>query len=129
MSTKGASMRYGNTNGAHHSGEATVHINYAWAKDFNRGGLEQHFREHGKEFGAISKQDYAAKAVHFANEIDRKHYGSLVDKNGTTYKYDSRDGRLVIITRDGYVVSYHHTGEKFTYVNKKGQETTKWIKH
>jgi pyocin large subunit-like protein len=127
MATKGASMRYGNTNGAHHRGEATKHINYAWAKDFNRGGLEQHFKDHGKEFNAVSKQDYAAKAIHFANDIDRQHYKSVVDKYGTTYKYDPRNGRLAIITKDGYVVSYHHTGDKFTYTNKKGQVVTKWI--
>lgn len=128
MPTKGASMRYGNTNGAHHRGEATKHINYAWAKDFSRGGLDQHYSGHGKEFNAISKQDYAAKAVHFANDVDRKHYKSVIDKYGTTYKYDPRDGRLVIVAKDGYVVSYHHTGKKFTYTNKKGQEVTKWIK-
>lgn len=128
MPTKGASMRYGNTNGAHHRGEATEHINYAWAKDFNRGGLDKHFKDHGKEFNSKSKQEYAAKAVHFANEVDRINYKSVVDKRGSTYKYDSRNGRLAIITKDGYVVSYHHTGNKFTYINKKGQVITKWIK-
>lgn len=65
MATKGASYRYGNTRGSKHQGQSTKHINYAWAKGFNRGGLDQHFKDHGKEFGAISKQDYAAKAVHF----------------------------------------------------------------
>lgn len=129
MATKGTSLRYGNTKGAHHRGEATKHINYVWAKDFSKGGLNRHFKNHGKEFGATSKQDYAAKAVHFANEVDRQNYKSLVDKYGTTYKYDPRNGRLAIITKDGYVISYHHTGKKFTYTNKKGQEITKWIKH
>ena len=52
MATKGASYRYGNTRGSKHQGEVTKHINYAWAKDFNRGGIDQHFRDHGKEFGA-----------------------------------------------------------------------------
>ena len=128
MPTKGASMRYGNTNGAHHRGEATKNINYAWAKDFNRGGLDKHFKDHGNEFGAHSKQEYAAKAVHFANEVDRKHYKSVVDVHGSTYKYDPRDGRMAIIAKDGYVVTYHHTGEKFTYTNKKGKAVTRWIK-
>ena len=128
MPTKGASMRYGNTNGAHHRGEATEHINYAWAKDFNKGGINKHFKDHGREFGAKTKQEYAAKAVHFANNIDRQHYKSVIDRNGSTYKYDPRDGRLAIISKDGYVVSYHHTGEKFTYINKKGKITTKWIR-
>ncbi|MBE6136313.1 MAG: hypothetical protein E7181_03505 [Erysipelotrichaceae bacterium] len=128
MATKGASLRYGNTNGAHHRGEATQNINYPWAKDFNKKRLDYHFERHGKEFGAKSRKDYAAKAVHFANEIDRQHYKSVVDKYGSTYKYDPRNSRLAIITKDGYVVTYHHTGDKFTYTNKKGKEVTKWIK-
>ncbi len=129
MATKGPSMRYGNTRGAHHRGDVSDHIGYQWAKDFNRGGLEQHSKDHGKEFGAVSAADYASKAVHFANAVDKQNYKSVIDKNGTTYKYDPRDGRLAIITKDGYVVSYHHTGNKFTYTDKKGKKITKWIKH
>ncbi len=71
---------------------------------------------------------YAAKAVHFANEIDRKHYKSAVDVNGTTYKYDPRDGRVAIVSADGYVISYYRVRKQFTYTNKKGKEITIWIK-
>lgn len=128
MATKGASMRYGNTNGSHHQGEATKNINYPWAKEFNSNGLKNHFRDHGKEFGANSKEQYAAMAVHFANEIDREHYKSVIDKSGTTYKYDTRDGRLALVTKDGYVISYYHAVKKFTYTDKKGKEKIIWIK-
>ena len=75
MATKGASNRYGNTKGSNHQGRPTEHINYAWAKDFNRGGLDRHFNDHGKEFGCKSKEEYAAKALKFANQtirIDQK---------------------------------------------------------
>lgn len=126
MATKGASFRYGNTNGANHRGEATSHINYAWAKDFNRGSLEKHFNEHGKEFGARTKFEYASKAVHFANNVDRKNYKSVIDYKGTTYKYDTRNGILVQVSKDGYVISYRHTGGKFWYAKEKG--VRKWIK-
>ena len=67
MATKGASFRYGNTNGSR-----TEHIRFAWAKGFNRGGLERHFHDHGKEFGATTAEEYVSKAVHFANTVDRK---------------------------------------------------------
>lgn len=129
MPTKGASLRYGNTNGSKHQGEATKNINYAWAKDFNTAGLKNHFVDHGKEFGATSKEDYASKAVHFANEIDRKHYKSVIDKHGSTYKYDPRDGRLAIITKDGFIVTYHMIRKSFTYKDKKGRKIKKWIKN
>ncbi len=129
MATKGPSMRYGNTRGAHHRGDVSDNIGYQWAKDFNRGGLEQHFKDHGKEFGAVSAADYASKAVHFANAVDRQNHKSVIDGDGTTYKYDPRDGRLAIITKDGYVVSYYRVKDKFTYTNKKGEVITIWIKH
>ena len=129
MATKGPSMRYGNTRGAHHNGKVSESIGYQWAKGFNRGGLARHFRDHGKEVGAHSEGEYASKGVHFANEVDRRNFKSVIDGRGTTYKYDPRDGRLVEVTKDGYVISYRHTGKKFTYVNKKGEVITVWIKH
>lgn len=129
MSTKGASYRYGNTNGSNHKGEPSKHIGFEWAKDFNRGSLERHFNSHGKEFNARTAGEYAAMAVHFANTIDRKHYKSVVDRNGSTYKYDPRDGRLAIISKDGYIISYHHTGNGFTYRSKKGKQVKVWIKN
>lgn len=127
MSTKGASNRYGNTRGSRHQGQATKHINYPWAKDFNRGGIDKHFKEHGEEFNARTKQEYAAKAVHFANDVDRQHYKSVVDYKKTTYKYDPRDGRLVVVTKDGYVVTYHHTGSGFWYYPEKGKKVWQTI--
>ncbi len=129
MSTKGPSMRYGNTRGAHHRGEVSKVIGYQWAKGFNRGGLAKHFRDHGAQVGAHSEEEYASKGVHFANEVDRQNFKSVIDKKGTTYKYDPRDGKLVIVTKDGYVVSYYHVRNKFTYTNKKGKVITVWIKH
>ncbi len=129
MATKGPSMRYGNTRGAHHRGDVSDHIGYQWAKDFNRGRLEYHFLRHGEEFGAANMADYASKAVHFANAVDRQNYKSIIAYRGTTYKYDPRDGRLAIITKDGYVVSYYRVKDKFTYTNKKGEVITIWIKH
>lgn len=70
MATKGASYRYGNTKGPNHQGKTTEHINYAWAKAFNRGGLDRHFRDHGKEFDCKTKEEYEAKALKFANTVD-----------------------------------------------------------
>ena len=127
MPTKGPSMRYGNTNGAHHRGEATQNINYPWAKDFNKNRLKKHFKDHGGDCGANTKEEYAAKAVHFANEVDRKNYKSVIDYHGTTYKYDPRNGSYAAITKDGYVVTYYKPRKGgFWYYPKKG--TKVWIK-
>ena len=39
MSTKGASNRYGNNRGSRGQGLPSKHINYTWARDFNKKGL------------------------------------------------------------------------------------------
>lgn len=126
MPTKGPSMRYGNTRGANHRGYISKSISYAWAKDFNRGGLSRHYGEHGKELGLNSENEYASKAVHFANSVDRNNYKSYVDCYGTTYKYNTRTNELVIVTKDGYVVSYYKVRNNFWYYVKKGEK--RWIK-
>ena len=74
MSTKGPSNRYGNTKGANRRGEKSADIGYPWAKDFCRGGLQDHFERHGKELKIASAREYASKAVHFANEVNRSDY-------------------------------------------------------
>lgn len=127
MSTKGPSRRYGNTRGAHHRGEISEDIGYPWAKDFNKWTLTGHFKKHAKELGNQSPAELASKAVHFANEIDRIHYRSVIDKYGTTYKYDPRDGRLVIVSKEGYVITYYTVRKSFTYKDKKGNKVTIWI--
>ena len=126
MATKGASFRYGNTRGANHRGESTKDINYAWAKDFNRGKLEQHFKDHAKEFGCRTKEEYLAKALRFANTIDNINFKSVVDKKGTTYKYNPKTRELVEVTKKGYIVSYRHYGKTDWYIDKKGVK--QWLK-
>lgn len=126
MSAKGASYRYGNTKGANHRGEATEHINYAWAKAFNRGGLKHHFKEHGKEMGCRTIKEYETKAIKFANTVNRDKFNSVIDKHGTTYKYDPERNILVEVTKDGYIISFRHYGESFWYIDKNGVK--QWIK-
>ena len=127
MPTKGPSMRYGNTNGAHHRGEATKNINYQWAKGFLGTNSKSHFIKHGVQMGFKSEKEYVANAVHFANDVDRKHYKSVVNYKGETYKYDPRTKRLVIITKDGYIRTFYSTETSggFYYYPKKGVRV--WI--
>lgn len=126
MSTKGASNRYGNNRGSKGQSMPSKHINYAWARDFNKKGLKGHFERHGSEFNFNSKEEYAAHAVSFANHVDRQNYKSVVDYHGTTYKYDQKKNVLVEVTKDGYVISFRHYGKNFWYEPEKGKKV--WIK-
>jgi len=114
MSTKGASNHYGNSRGGK-QGKATNHTGYAWAKDFNKSTLADHFYRHGAQMGCTTKEGYAAKAVSFANRVDRKNCVSFVDRKGSTYKYNKKDGTLGIITKDGYVVTYFKPKDGYKY--------------
>lgn len=70
MSSKGASNRYPTTSNGNHR-KVSGHINYAWAKDFNNRTLNDHFKRHGEQMKCNTKEAYAAKAVKFANTIDK----------------------------------------------------------
>lgn len=121
MSTKGASNRYGNSRGGR-NGHPTEHTNFAWSKDFNRNTLSQHYDRHGNEVGAPTQSSYAAKAVKFANTVDRKNNVSFVDKKGSTYKYSKTSGEFAIINKKGYVITYFKPKDGYQYYLKQKKE-------
>ena len=126
MATKGASNRYGNTNGARHQGQPTEKINYSWAKDFNKKSLDKHFNDHGKEMEFDSKESYKQHAIKFANTIDKKNCISFVDSNtGATYKYNKVTNEFAIITKDGYVATYFKPKEGYIYYKKQISKNVK----
>ena len=47
MGTKGPSNHYGNAGGGR-QGHHTKHINYPWAKDFNKHSAKNHYEKHIK---------------------------------------------------------------------------------
>lgn len=128
MATKGASNRYGNSNGSANAGISARHINYQWAKDFSRNTLNGHFNNHGKSMGFDSKESYKQHAIKFANTIDKKNCKSFVDKNGSTYKYNKKTNEFAIITKDGYVVTYYKPRGGYKYYKKQTPKYSKWRK-
>lgn len=125
MSTKGASYRYGNTRGSNGQGIPTSHINYQWAKGFNKNSLSHHFDEHGKQMGFDSVKTYGAHAVSFANKVDRNNCVSFIDEKGSTYKYNKKTNEFAIITKKGVVVTYFKPKDGYYYY-KKQKEMKKW---
>ena len=123
MATKGASNRYGNSRGANHQGKATEHINYQWAKDFNKHSLKQHFIDHASNFGVTSIESYKQHAIKFANAVDRKNCVSFVDaKTKATYKYNTATNTLVIVDKRGYVATYYKPKGGYEYYKKQEKE-------
>lgn len=114
MSTKGASNRYGNSRHGR-QGKPTQHIGFAWAKDFNKKTLYDHFRRHGEQVGASTKESYAAHAVRFANRVDRENVRSFVDGKGSTYKFNVKSNEFAIVSKDGYVITYFKPTKGYDY--------------
>ena len=90
---------------------------------FNKNTLEDHFNRHGNQVGAPTKTSYEAKAVSFANTVDRKNNVSFVDINGSTYKFNKKTGEFAVITKSGIVVTYFKPKEGYDYYlnEKKGR--------
>ncbi len=120
MSTKGPSNHYGNANHGR-QGHATEHTGFAWAKGFNKNTLKGHFGDHGKEVGASNANYYAAKAVHFANAVNKKDCITKKDKHGTTYKYNKKTNEFAIITKKGVVITYYKPKGGYEYFKKQGE--------
>ena len=105
MPTKGPSNHFGNSRNGR-QGKPSATVKYAWAKDFNSKTLQDHFNRHGEQMGCKTKESYAAHAVKFANDVDKKNCVTYADKKGTTYKYNKSTNTLAIVTKDGFVITY-----------------------
>lgn len=68
------------------------------------------------KMGFHNKESYAAHAVKFANDVDRKNCVSFVGaKSGSTYKYNKVTNGLAIVTKGGYVVTYYKPDKGYDY--------------
>ena len=102
MATKGPSNKYGNS-----TGTASVHINFPYAVPKYIGvNPKDHMEKHFDDFGVNNKTDYLAKAVNFGNDVDRVNYDSFVDHGGTTYKYNKLNNALLIVSKEGNIITY-----------------------
>lgn len=107
MATKGASNRYGNARGGR-QGHITSHTDFAWAKTFNKNTLKAHVEKHGQLYG---ENGYVARAVTFANRVDRLNHISYVRKDGTTVKYSKKTNEFAVIDKKGYIKTYYYPKE------------------
>ena len=129
MATKGESNRYGNSRGGK-KGKPTKHINYEYAKAFFPRYANEHYTKHGNDFKADGPKEYMNRAVKFANQVDKKNCKSVVDYNGTTYKYNTKTKELVIVTKKGLIVSYYKISPKqngFSYIDRRGKKIWKKV--
>ncbi len=119
-------FEYGNNLGLFKEGVPTKHIMYLCASEFDENKLESQFNKYGKEFNCSNKEEYVEKAIEFANDVDIDKYRSFVDYRWITYKFEPKSKILVLVTKDGIIISFKHYRNKFLYEVKKGEK--RWIK-
>lgn len=121
MATKGASNRYP-TGRRGKNGKSISHINYQWARNFNKRTLKKHFINHGLSMKFASEEVYRQHAIKFANTIDKKNNVSFIDRRtGSTYKFSKTTGEFAIITKNGVIVTYFipDSNDKYGYYKKQ----------
>lgn len=63
--------------------------------------LNEHFKKHGKDFGAVSKTDYAKRAEAFRQRAIRQKLPMVIDKDGFVRVYESRTNTFGVYGPDG----------------------------
>jgi len=122
MATKGVSNKYGNNNG---TASAKINFPYAVPKYIGRNPID-HMEKHFSDFDVNNSTDYIAKAINFGNDIDRANYDSYVDYSGTTYKYNKKSNELLIVSKEGNIITYFKP--RYQYGPKKGQLNWNYFK-
>jgi pyocin large subunit-like protein len=68
----------------------------------------------------LSWKEYSDKAVKFANEISPENISFIREVDGVTFKYKEKTNELVLVDKNGYVVTYFYpTGKRKYYENQK----------
>ena len=86
---------------------------------FNRNTIDSHLAKHKREVGAKSRVEYEAKAVTFANNVDRINHKSFIDERGTTHKYSIATGEYAAVRANGTVVTYFKPREGLSYYDRE----------
>ena len=88
--------------------------------------IKHAYKKHKNEFDSKSKESYKQKAIKFANTVDKKNCKAYVDINGTTYKFNNKTKELVIVSKNGTIITYYKVNKGFEITVKEGVK--QWIK-
>lgn len=89
-----------------------------WA---NLPSLQDHFERHGRDFGATSPDDYAAKAWIFREQARAEGWPMKQDVDGTVRMWNGRTGAFAAFNRDGTTKTYFKPGNPGYWERQPGR--------
>jgi RHS repeat-associated protein len=94
----------------------------------NPKSLNQHYSDHGGDFGSKSANDYANKASNFFNEAPKNGYQQIVGKDGTIRIYDGKTNTFGSYNTDGSTKTFFKPSGGQSYWNTQTSDPQKNVK-
>lgn len=89
-----------------------------WA---NVATLRDHYERHGRDFGAASPEDYAARAWQFLQRAKSEGLPTKIDPEGTLRVWDPRTGGFAAYTRQGQTKTFFKPGSPDYFERQPGR--------
>lgn len=89
-----------------------------WA---NVATLRDHYERHGRDFGAASSEDYAARAWVFLQRAKSDGLPTKIDPEGTLRVWDPRTGAFAAYTRQGLTKTFFKPGSPDYFERQPGR--------
>lgn len=87
----------------------------------NLPALQDHFERHGRDFGAVSPDDYAAKAWLFREQARAAAWPMKLDSDGTVRVWDAKTGAFASYNRDGTTKTFFKPGSPGYFERQPGR--------
>ncbi|MGI8890645.1 MAG: hypothetical protein ACR2G0_07680 [Chthoniobacterales bacterium] len=83
--------------------------------------LPDHFRRHGKDFGATSENDYARQAAEFLQRAKREGLPTKLDRDGVLRIFDPASGAFGAYNRSGTTKTFFKPGSHDYFARQPGR--------
>ena len=87
--------------------------------------LDEHFAKHGREFGAITRQEYLARAQALRDAPAGRDVQEVARADGTVSRYERSSGSFVAFNRDGTIRTFFRPNDGETYFRRQARRSAR----
>ncbi len=84
--------------------------------------LQEHFEKHGREFGAIDRDEYLRRAQELRDRAAGGDVLELVRKDGVVTRFDKQSGAFLACNRDGTIRTFFRPDDGARYFERQARE-------